>query len=274
MPEINLPRNFAENPSAAFNAGNLIISYMVHPNDEQKRDELLRLSNLDLKQRLRDVPISKVFTEKMPILSQNPSLAKALRDDGIETLVSPYLILPENPEKFLLNINANAAMRAMFEPHVQLSWGTVYAILHTMMRIDRYLPQIKSGASVSKAVVFLEKTGKTNIKGNRADMMKAWREYKSIAHYLFPFFFMYAHPDRKDFCHLYTESGITGFIVLAGNVQKWMLSQKPAHSRQDKLFNKKDLWLIPKRYDIQDFPFKVTPFTEAELAVIKDYKRF
>jgi hypothetical protein len=82
-----------------------------------------------------------------------------------------------------MSINANAAMREMFEPHIQQSWGTVHHILLTIMRIERYLPEIKGGASVSKSVAFLDKMKKQNVMGNKADMMKAWKEYKNIVIY-------------------------------------------------------------------------------------------
>jgi hypothetical protein len=71
MSEINLPQNFADNPSAALNAGNIILSYMVHPNDEQKRDKFLKLSNLDIKHRLQDEPISKALSDQAPIFGKN-----------------------------------------------------------------------------------------------------------------------------------------------------------------------------------------------------------
>lgn len=272
MPEINLPRNFMYSSSTAFNAGNIILSYMVHPNDASKRDVFLKLSNLDLKNNLQDVPISKALSEQTPILSQNPELAQALRNNGIEAIVLPFLTLPENAEKFLLGINADNTRNEMFEQKRQKSWSTVYEILLTMIRMERYLPAARGGASVSKAVAFLDKMKKQNVMGNTADMMKAWKDYKSVAHYIMPFFFMYANPDRKECC-LYDENGINGFLVLAGNLQDWMLSKKVAHSKQDKLFVKRDLWLIPSWCKYQDFPINVANFSEKELAIIKDYRR-
>jgi hypothetical protein len=274
MPEINLPQNFSENPSASLNAGNIILSYMVHPNDEQKRDEFLKLSNLDLKHRLEDEPISKELSDQVPILIQNPHLAKALRKQAVATTVDPYFILPENAERFLLKINANSVLREMFEPHIQQSWATVHHILLTMMRVERYLPQIRGGASVSKAVAFLDHMKKPNVMTNKTDMMVAWKNYKNIAHYLFPFYLMYSDPEKNSFCHIYDPSGIKGFLVLAGNVQKWMLTLKPSHNKQDKLFEKRKLWVIPSRYKVSDFHFHIAPFTDEELSVIKDYKRF
>ncbi len=218
--------------------------------------------------------MSKALSERLPVLDQNPHLAEAIRKQAIEITVEPYLILPENAEKFLMNVNASAASREMFETRIQQSWITVHHILVTMMRIERYFPQINGGASVSKAVDFLDKMKKPNVMGNKSDIYKAWKEYKGIAHYLLPFFMVWADPEKNAFCHFYDISGIRGFLVLAGNIQKWMLTLKPSHSKQAKVFTKQDLWTMPRWCKVQNFSINVTPFSSEEIAVIKSYKRF
>lgn len=274
MPEITIPPSFRDNPAAAFDAGFRILSYMTHPDDSVKRATFVKASNQQLLIQLRN----SVGLSDKRFQNIDRKLFEKLREETIVVDVKPNLMLPEKPEEFLMSINAMDTVNAFISPVIQKNWKTVAAITQTLMRIQKHGGNLRGGMSIKKATYFLERVVKkghvlsNHIFANDTDMKKAWKKYRSIAHFTLPFYKMYNEPDEKFNLNMFTPVGISNFMILIGNLEEWLLDLSPQHSEKSSIVNADQLWLLPNRFQIQRVPIKVEEFSADEMQILHNYK--
>ncbi len=243
------------------------------PSSEVERDIFIKTSNLNFLSGVGDKVRSTSPISNMPC-----DIWETIRAEAISDILETHLDLPEKPEKFLLQIDAQTIMSKFVSSDVQKAWKTVAAITTTMLRMKKYANSLRGGASINKATSFLEQSVKKNgflaghIFSNATQMNAAWKKYKSIAHYTLPFYKMYSETGSALELNIFTLTGLKHFLILAGNLERNLLEFSPSHSEKSKLLKEEDLWTLPKIFAIQNLPVHVEEFSEDELAILKSYR--
>jgi hypothetical protein len=139
--------------------------------------------------------------------------------------------------------------------------------------MQQYCPDIRGGASVSKAMAFIEGRKSKDTLSNTTDMYKAWRKYKSVVHFLFPFALTSSNPQKWAAFNMFDGLGIVGFLAMSRAVQEWLLAfDTSRHSTKRRLVTKKDLWTVPA-LDLPQVTFKMEPFSDDEMKILKSRRR-
>lgn len=273
MPEMKLPRNFDENPIIAFDTAFKILSYMTHPSDASARETYVKASNQQIFTRLKNsISNDKVFE------GIHPRIFTAAREATINENLKPNLTLPVNAEEFLVNINAKEVIRQFISRPVQKNWKTVGAIIHTLLKMKEHGGNLRGGASLKKATYFLERSIKydqelaPHIYTNDTDMKKAWGAYKSVAHFMLPFYKMYSDPNTPFNTNIFTQVGLRNFLGLSASIQARLLDLAPSHSEKSKLVEPDKLWTVPHHFQLSPIPVRVTEFNEMELQILSSYR--
>lgn len=271
MPEIKLP-DFLNNDVAALGAGYTILSYMLHPaiKDVEARDMFVKASHIKFIEKIE----SRILSNDSEITGDE--LVKMKRW-AVQEFVEPFLDLPANKISFLLNINAQLVTNVFADKKNQIRWRTIGLIAHVLFRMEQHQPDLKAGTSIKKAIDFIVKSKKKglfcsgmDVATNETDLWKIWREYKSVAHFMLPFWKMCSEPNES--LSIFTSKGLEAFLVLADNAQRKMLSIVSKHGNKASIVSADDLWVLPAKYITMDANISFDPFNDDEIKILKKYQ--
>jgi len=304
MPEIHLPAKSAANEFGAIGALYTLLAYCVHPMDDQKRNEMIQVKNIevlhkikydlfDLEKHKDDLVPEKAdefWNEAEEFFGEahkgsintfrdsfTPrSFMEAIKPSMIQ-LAMDSLSLPDDIQRFLLHAPTPAHIDANRDKFLE-GMGTAAAVLVKLIQMQKSIPNIRGGVSLNKAIELVESEGKAPLK-NRTYITKAWNVYKKSVHiylgFIFASYIVKNIPDIKTHC---SETGyispyfsplFLGFIFIFSKVlQEWMLDIKSSpHAALDKkrLIKPTQLWLIPAKVKVpSSFKNMLEKFTPLE----------
>jgi hypothetical protein len=151
---------------------------------------------------------------------------------------------------------------------------------HGLRLMAAHHADLPGGASVNKAVFILERVHQPGVPRNSHDLRKAWKTYKSVAHFcaaLFDLFLTaFLHGGGPEAVAARIEDRLNyEFPLFLSEAEAYMefgLAYRPRRAKAQALLDRDETWILPKDRPWPKSSLVLLPFDDILMRAAREYR--